>query len=186
MEYVACRFDRYIGLFIATVFLYSVSFASVAEDTAKEVDISRYKVKLSLSNLPPSNNYMKNFPAINHDKASLRISSRNESNLLFAYLDNDEKTFIILIKRKIAYAPSIQPSISDKNKWDESWWLKYKNSLIKTVASGVKHIKINRYTKAGPMKINVIEINQSINPDILIEPALAANTLLNTKKMPIT
>jgi len=54
---------------------------------------------------------------------------------------------------------------------------KYKTGVIVDVDKGVKHIKLTKYYQGKPVKINVIEINSSINPDLRLTPALASDTL---------
>ncbi len=54
---------------------------------------------------------------------------------------------------------------------------KYKNGIIVDVDKGIKHIKLTKYYQGRPVKINVIEINSNINPDLKLAPALASDTL---------
>lgn len=54
---------------------------------------------------------------------------------------------------------------------------KYKNGVIVDVDKGVKHIKLLKYYQGKPVKINVIEINSDINPNLHLTPALASETL---------
>lgn len=54
---------------------------------------------------------------------------------------------------------------------------KYKNGVIIDVDRGVKHIKLTKYYQGKPVKINVIEINSSLNPNLELTPALASDTL---------
>lgn len=54
---------------------------------------------------------------------------------------------------------------------------KYKNGVIVDVDKGVKHIKLVKYYQGKPVKINVIEINSDINPNLQLTPALASETL---------
>lgn len=61
---------------------------------------------------------------------------------------------------------------------------KYKNATIVDVDRGVKHIRLLKYYQGRPVKINVIEINSSLNPDLQITPVLASEKL--GKKSTIT
>ena len=61
---------------------------------------------------------------------------------------------------------------------------KYKAGVIIDVDRGVKHIKLTKYFKGSPIRINVIEVNSKINPDLQLTPALASETL--GKKSTIT
>lgn len=54
---------------------------------------------------------------------------------------------------------------------------KYKNGVITDVDKGVKHIRLTRYYQGKPIKINVIEMNSSLNPNLELTPALASDTL---------
>ena len=54
---------------------------------------------------------------------------------------------------------------------------KYKTGIIIDVDRGVKHIKLTKYFQGSPIKINVIEVNSKINPDLQLTPALASETL---------
>lgn len=54
---------------------------------------------------------------------------------------------------------------------------KYKTGVITDVDQGIKHIKLVKYYQGQPVRINVIELNSNINPDIKLTPALASETL---------
>lgn len=54
---------------------------------------------------------------------------------------------------------------------------KYKRGAIIDVDEGVKHIKLTRYYQGSPVRLNIIEINQNINPNLQITPTLASETL---------
>lgn len=69
--------------------------------------------------------------------------------------------------------------VSEQKRWDESVKKRYRNGAILTVAPGVKHIKLTKYTSGGAVKVNVVEVNKKLNPNIEIEPVLAADTLSN-------
>lgn len=56
---------------------------------------------------------------------------------------------------------------------------KYKTGVILDVDRGVKHIKYTKYYNGNPVKINVIEVNSKLNPDLQLTPAIASNTLNN-------
>ena len=61
---------------------------------------------------------------------------------------------------------------------------KYKTGVIIDVDKGVKHVKLTKYFQGSPIRINVIEVNSKINPDLQLTPALASETL--GKKSTIT
>lgn len=54
---------------------------------------------------------------------------------------------------------------------------KYKKGVITDVDKGVKHIRLTRYYNGQPVKINVIELNSSLNPNLELTPTLASETL---------
>lgn len=54
---------------------------------------------------------------------------------------------------------------------------KYKNCTITNVDTGVKHIRLTRYYQGQPVRINVVEINPSLNPNLQLTPSLATNSL---------
>ena len=61
---------------------------------------------------------------------------------------------------------------------------KYKAGVITDVDKGVKHIRFTKYYQGQPVRINVIEVNSNLNPNIKLTPALASDTL--GKKSTIT
>lgn len=54
---------------------------------------------------------------------------------------------------------------------------RYKNSMIYNVALGVKHIKLTKTINGRPVRINVVEINQKLNPNLQINPQLSSSRL---------
>lgn len=81
-------------------------------------------------------------------------------------------------------APSLEKNLVDKltleqrtAKFNAQIKKKYKNGVIIDVDRGVKHIKLTKYYQGKPVKINVIEINSSLNPNLELTPALASDTL---------
>lgn len=68
--------------------------------------------------------------------------------------------------------------------FDEEIRRKYKTGVIADVDKGVKHIRLTKYYQGQPVKINVIEVNSNLNPDLILTPALASDTL--GKKSTIT
>lgn len=67
--------------------------------------------------------------------------------------------------------------LKEKERWDDSIKLRYKNGAILTVKEGVKHIKLTKRSSAGNVKINVVEINRKLNPKLEVVPVLASDTL---------
>lgn len=54
---------------------------------------------------------------------------------------------------------------------------RYKNSMIYDVTLGVKHIKLTKTISGRPVRINVVEINQKLNPNLQINPQLSSSRL---------
>lgn len=69
----------------------------------------------------------------------------------------------------------ISPETRAKN-FDESIRRKYPNSLIKTVTSGVKHVKMTKYYDGKPVRINLVEIDRKLASNFEIKPALSSTT----------
>jgi len=61
--------------------------------------------------------------------------------------------------------------------WALSLKERYGNAPVKTVADGIVHIRLVKRIKNNPIKINVVEINTKINPDVEILPVMAGEKL---------
>ena len=196
MNYLTQRSEHYFIALLTVMFMYSLTCSVIAQDKAGEGDSSSYKIKLSLAHLPTVPSIENKMPAMitenNNlsDKASLKISPIQNQNLLLSYLGSPITNSLPSLNTEAMTAqplasimPAMQPGLADKKKWDDTVKATYKNGLIRSIAPGVKHISIKRYTKAGSMVINVIEVNPSINPDVRIQHALAGTTLPNTRKV---
>lgn len=69
-------------------------------------------------------------------------------------------------------------SVEEQTKsFNEDIRRKYKQGTIIDVDKGVKHIKLVKYYQGSPVRINVIEVNSNINPNLQLTPALASDTL---------
>lgn len=64
-----------------------------------------------------------------------------------------------------------------ENNFNQNIRAKYKNSLIYDVAPGIKHIKLTRTYQGRPVRINVVEVNKNLNPNIDITPQLSSSRL---------
>ena len=58
---------------------------------------------------------------------------------------------------------------------------KYSGWTVNSVASGIKHIKMVKYYNGKPVKINVVEMNQSIASDFEVMPTTASAVSLSHK-----
>lgn len=67
--------------------------------------------------------------------------------------------------------------LNEKNRWESSLRRKYKNAAIVNVETGVVHVKLTKYVNSQPVKINIVEVNRKLNPNIELEPALASESL---------
>ncbi|MFH0702036.1 MAG: phosphodiester glycosidase family protein [bacterium] len=197
MYIMASKIKRFSLVCIFAILLYTAAYPVIAQNKTKDTNILINKASLALSNsLSYSQNTHKTKPILtNNFQASLKIVPETTKNLLISYLQEDKNFLLKNYENKLPtidfeitnpiayYIAPIKPPILDKNKWDQLVKTRYKDGLIKYIAPGVKHIIIKRYTKAGPIFINILEINPAINPYISIEPALAGITLANTKKI---
>lgn len=65
----------------------------------------------------------------------------------------------------------------EKQRWESMLRQRYRNGAILTVTDGVKHIRMVRYINSRPVKINIVEVNTKLNPNIEIAPQLASTNL---------
>ena len=54
---------------------------------------------------------------------------------------------------------------------------KYKNSQITFPVHGIAHIKKTKYINKRPIKINIVEVNTKVNPNLKIKPQIAGEKL---------
>lgn len=71
--------------------------------------------------------------------------------------------------------------ITEKTKWNSEIRRKYKNAQITYVEDGIVHIKLTKYINSQPIRMNIVEVNRKINPNIELTPALASNNSLSRK-----
>lgn len=64
-------------------------------------------------------------------------------------------------------------------KFDEYIKNKYPGGIITDLEKGVKRIKVTRYFNSRPVKLNIVEVNFDLNPNLKITPAIAGKTLNN-------
>jgi len=83
-------------------------------------------------------------------------------------------------KENISREAQLQALIKN---FDEDIHSKYKqigyNVKISQPDVGVYHIKATRTYQGRPVRLNIIEVDKSLNPEIKIKPTLASNTLAN-------
>lgn len=77
-------------------------------------------------------------------------------------------------------APSTRIKVFDleleKSKWKTSINERYKTSNVTNVTEGVAHIRLVKYINSKPIKINVVEVNKKLNPNLILSPKLAYET----------
>ena len=71
--------------------------------------------------------------------------------------------------------------------FEENINYKYKragyNVIIKPIDIGIVHIKLTRTYKGRPVRLNVIELDKSLNPQLEVRPTLASDTLAHRSKI---
>lgn len=75
---------------------------------------------------------------------------------------------------------TITSSITEENKLEEfnqQITRKYRYGTICTVTKGVKHIRMTKYYQGRPVRLNIIETDLSINPELSIAPIIASDKL---------
>ena len=60
---------------------------------------------------------------------------------------------------------------------------KYKNYTITDVDKGIKHVRMTKYYNKKPVRINVVEVSQNVNEELIVEPAIASQTLAARTKI---
>ena len=70
-----------------------------------------------------------------------------------------------------------QSLTEEKARWESMLRQRYRNGAILTVTDGVKHIRMVKYINSKPIKINIIEVNTKLNPNLEIAPQLASTNL---------
>ncbi len=127
------------------------------KNCTKLILYSTYAVVLSFLTIPQRYILYQNNPAI----ASPNIQYGHISKDFYEYKTESENKY------------------TEKQKWDKSTRDRYKQGVIYDISEGVKHIKLTKHISSGNVKINVIEINKKINPNLEVAPVLAAKTLSN-------
>ncbi len=99
------------------------------------------------------------------------------SHPIFAF-DGDIQT-LSEIKVPIYSEPLEQKNATeaDIKAWENKILTKYKGKPVYIKTTGVAHIKTTKHINGKPIKINIVEINPNINPDLVIKPDTAKNNL---------
>lgn len=102
-----------------------------------------------------------------------------------------QNLFISAKDTELASLSGISPSLqyiidsqSQKEKvFNQQISQKYSGANIVEVEKGVKHVKMIRFYNNKPVRINVIELSQGVNGNLLVEPAIASETLAARSKI---
>lgn len=60
---------------------------------------------------------------------------------------------------------------------------KYSGSKIVEVEKGIKHVRMIRFYNNRPVRINIVELSTGVNGNLVVEPAIASNTLASRAKI---
>ena len=77
----------------------------------------------------------------------------------------------------------VEENIKKEKKYQENISLKYSNSAVKEIEKGVTHVKMTKYYKGKPVRINIVEVSTDINSNLEIEPITASETLASRSKI---
>ena len=94
-----------------------------------------------------------------------------------------ENKFTTLDTMKTASSLAVFNLEREKISWENDVKARYSNGKIFDVTDGVKHIKLTNYINAKPVKINVLEINKNLNPELELTPILAGEKLSGKKSI---
>lgn len=75
---------------------------------------------------------------------------------------------------------SLNTAIEEENRledFNQQIKRKYRYGTISTVADGLKHIKMTKYYQGRPVRLNIIETDLNINPELNIAPVTASDKL---------
>ena len=79
---------------------------------------------------------------------------------------------------KLSYIPTAPVErISEAQFWDIELKKRFGGRRITAVTDGAKHISYVKHIRSGPIRVNIIEVNQKINNKLEIRPELAASGL---------
>ena len=92
-----------------------------------------------------------------------------------------------LLAHNTAIAPLLKTDTRNMEKEIEDYNTqtknKYRGGVVYDVDTGIKHIRLRKYYQGRPVNINVVEINQNINPEIRIKPELATSRLASKRSI---
>lgn len=91
----------------------------------------------------------------------------------------------LLSANDIGNITGISPTLNyvkEQQKHDEIFFeeeisQKYKGSQVEEVEKGVKHVRMIKFYKNKPVRINIVEMSLGVNQGLAVEPAIASDTL---------
>lgn len=102
------------------------------------------------------------------------------NNSIFAYENNISHTIHMGDSLRAEKLPPPDKEINflaEKNHWETSIKERYKNASIAHIENGIIHVKLTKYINSQPVRVNIVEVNRKLNPNIELAPALASNSL---------
>lgn len=70
-----------------------------------------------------------------------------------------------------------EQQIQEEKTFEEVILQKYGSSQVTEVEKGVKHVRMIRFYKNKPVRINIVEMSLGVNQGLAVEPAIASDTL---------
>ncbi len=91
----------------------------------------------------------------------------------------------LLSAKDLGYITGISPipKVNYEEIFEDEISTKYKNSIVTDVEKGVKHVRMIRFYNNKPVRINIVELSQGVNENLVVEPAIAAETLSSKSKI---
>ena len=84
-------------------------------------------------------------------------------------------------------SPTLSNLIEEQAKKEELFnnqvLYKYSGSKIVEVEKGIKHVRMIRFYNNRPVRINIVELSTGVNGNLVVEPAIASNTLASRAKI---
>ena len=115
------------------------------------------------------------------DKQDARVNRILLFFLLFALLVFFAFSRPIFAQQPQQEKTKIVQSLSKQTEFETRIKQKYYGATINFPTKGIAHIKKIKYINSKPIKINIVEINTSVNPYLKVKPQTASKQKLNSK-----
>lgn len=103
------------------------------------------------------------------------------NNSMLAYSPTFNQTAFLAPSVQFGGVPPSEPTeinlAKEKKEWETSVRQKYRNTPVSVVEPGIVHVRLTKYINSKPIRINIVEVNRTVNPNIELTPALASTTL---------